>query len=418
MTRAVASLAAVIRDADWLTRERTLAYGRILFTITLATLVGWVAFSHGGLDPLGKPLGTDFLSFWAASRLALGGHPALAYDLARHAGAERAAFGGAPLGYAAFFYPPLFLLVCLPLGLVPYLPALAAWLGATGYACWRAIRAILGEARAGLVLPMLAFPGVFSTLGHGQNAFLTAALFGLGALLLDRRPILAGVCLGLLAFKPHLGLLIPIALVAGGRWKTVAAATLTVLAFAALSALAFGAETWRAFLAVSPLARAALEQDIVGPAKMTSAFAAVRLLHGGPALAYAAQAAFAGLAAVIVALTARARAGGLAEGAVLAAASLLASPFLLDYDLMILAVPMAWMVREAGRTGFLPWEKTVLFAAFVSPLVARMLAARFGLPLEPLVVLALLLAAARRAGAFGPVRAGPAPVAAVALARG
>lgn len=81
----------------------------------------------------------------------------------------------------------------------------------------------------------------------------------------------------------------------------------------------------------------------------------------------------------------------------LAAASLLASPFLLDYDLMILAVPMAWVVREAHRTGFLDWEKTILFAAFVSPLVARMFAARLGVSLEPFVVLALLVVTARRA---------------------
>jgi hypothetical protein len=291
----------------------------------------------------------------------------------------------------------MFLLVCLPLALVPYLPALAAWLGATGYACWRAIRAILGEAGVGLALPLLAFPGVFTTLGHGQNAFLTTGLFALAALSLDRRPILAGVFFGLLAFKPHLGLLIPVALVAAGRWRTFAAAACTVTAFAAASVLAFGVETWRAFFEVSSLARIALEQDMVGPAKMTSAFAAVRLLHGGLGAAYGVQAAVSLAAAAIVAVVARARAGGLAEGAVLAAASLLASPFLLDYDLMILAVPMAWVVREAHRTGFLDWEKTVLFAAFVSPLVARMLAARLGVSLEPFVVLALLGVTARRA---------------------
>lgn len=394
--RAILAVWTVLRDAEWLTAERARAYPRLLLGLIGAAVIGWVALSHAGLDRLGKPLGTDFLSFWAASKLALGGHPTAVYHLASHAAAERSAFPGAPIGYAAFFYPPLYLLVCLPLALLPYLPALIAWLGATGYACWRAVRGMLGEARAGLVAPVLAFPGVFSTLAHGQNAFLTTALFGFGALCLETRPLLAGVMFGALAFKPHLGLLIPIALIAGGRWKSVLAAAATVIAFAALTTLVFGPDIWRAFAAISPLARASLDQDLVGSEKMVSAFAAVRVLHGGIGLAYAVQAVVALIAAALVARLCWRRADPLAQGAALAAASLLASPFLLDYDLMIAAVPLAWLVREARRTGFMPWEKTVVFAAFVLPLVARTLAGSLELPVAPVVLLGLLVVVARR----------------------
>jgi alpha-1,2-mannosyltransferase len=388
---------SLFRDADWLTRERVRAYFWILFALTAAATVGWIALSHDGLDRLGKPLGTDFMSFWAASRIALSGHPALVYDPDVHAAAERAAFASAPVGYAAYFYPPLYLLLCLPLALMPYLGALAAWLGLSGALCWRAIRAILGEASVAPAVLLLAFPGVFSTLGHGQNAFLTTALLGFGVLALDRRPILAGVCFGLLAFKPHLGLLIPVCLVMSGRWRSVLAAGGTVILFAAVTTAVFGTETWRAFFAVSTLARQTLEQGLVDPAKMQSVFAAVRLVHGPLGLAYGLQAIAALGAAGVVAVASRARAGGLAEGAVLACATLLASPFLLDYDLMILAIPMAWIVREARRTGFFPWEKTALFAAFVLPLISRTVAARLGVPLGPPVILALLVVASRRA---------------------
>jgi hypothetical protein len=200
-----------LRDAAWLTPARTRAYVYLLGGVSLTVALGWIGLARDGLDLLGKPLGADFPSFWAASRLALSGAPSQVYDLAAHAAAERSAFGGHEVPYSAFFYPPTYLLICLPLGLLPYLAALAAWLGATGYGCWRVVRAWLSGSLRQWALPMLAFPGVLSTVGHGQNAFLTTALFGAAILTWDRRPVLSGVCFGLLTIKPQLGLMIPLA---------------------------------------------------------------------------------------------------------------------------------------------------------------------------------------------------------------
>jgi hypothetical protein len=391
---------ASLRDAPWLTPERARGYALVFLALFALAALGWVAASRGGLDPLGKPLGTDFQSFWTASQLALSGRPADAYDPAVHAAAQRAAFAGRDVGYAAFFYPPVYLLICLPLALLPYLPALAAWLAATGYAYWRMARALLGAGRT-LALPALALPAAFLNAGHGQNGFLTAALFGAGALALKRRPLLAGACFGALVFKPHLGLLIPLALALSGRWRAIAAATAVALALGLASLAVFGPETWGAFLAISPLARASLEQDLVGAEKMQSAFAAVRLLHGPVTAAYLAQGVFALFAAATVAVVARRTRDLDALGPVMAAAAVLATPFLLDYDLILLAVPLAWGLREGARTGFLPWEKTVLAAGFVLPLVSRLAAGAAGLPLAPAILTAVLLVTARRALATG-----------------
>jgi alpha-1,2-mannosyltransferase len=400
---------APIRDAAWLTRERARGYATILLVMLALASVGWIAASHGGLDPLGKPLGTDFLSFWAASRLALGGQPSLAYQAAAHAAAEQSVFPGHRLGYAAFFYPPTYLLVCLPLALLPYLASLGAWLGATGWACWKVVRGVLGEAAGGQVVLLLAFPGVFANIGHGQNGLLTTALFGGAALCLERRPIAAGIMIGLLSVKPHLGLLAPFALILAGRWRTAWAAAATALAALALAGSVFGPETMRAFLDASALARATLAHGLVGAQKMASAYAAVRLLGGGEAAAWAAQALTAGAAALLLARVCRARPGGLAEGVALASASLLATPFLLDYDLMILAIPMAWLAREARRTGFLPWEKAILVAGFVAPLAVRAIAVLTGLPTGPFILLAVLWAVERRVETSLPRTAVPAP---------
>jgi alpha-1,2-mannosyltransferase len=386
-----------LRNADWLTAERAQGYSRVLLFVNLAAVVAWAALSRGGLDLRGKPLGTDFISFYAASKLALSGHPNLVYDVASHLATQQAVFGGAPLGYTAFFYPPLFVLICLPLALVPYFPALAAWLAITSFACWRTICSLLGDAAKGLVIAMLAFPAVMMTILHGQNAFLSTALFGTGILWLDRRAALAGVSFGLLAFKPQLGLLIPVALIVTERWRAFLAAACTVAAFAAASLVVFGVTTWQSYLAASGLARAALEQDWIGAEKMQSAFAAVRLWHGSLAVAYSAQALVALVACAVLILVIRKRPGAAAEGATLATASLLASPFLLDYDLMILAIPLAWIVRAARQSRWLPWEKSAVFAVYVTPLLSRTIANYVGIPIGPPMIFAMLMIVARRA---------------------
>lgn len=386
-----------LREAPWLTADRALAWCHLLLgaTVLLPLLgAGWsLLFGGGVLDPFGRPLGTDFSSFYAASALALAGQPEAAWNTDLHRAAQYALTGELPVFYA-FFYPPPFLLLVLPLAAFPYPVALALWLGATGLLYWRAIRRLLPARVPGFVI--LAFPAVLVTLGHGQNAFLSAALFGFAALALDRRPVLAGACLGLLCFKPHLALLAPVALAAGGRWRAFGAAGATVALMLALSWLVAGQAAWQAFLAQAPLAAAALEQNMVGAEKMQSVFAALRLLGAGIGPAYAAQVIVALIAAVALAVAAR-RAEGVATVAALAAGAVLASPFLLDYDLLILAVPMAFIAAAAFRgDGFLPWEKAALAAAFLLPLLSRPLAMLAGIPVAPLVSGALFACVIRR----------------------
>jgi hypothetical protein len=388
-----------LRQADWLDASRAKAWRNILLVISLAGAALWIALSRGGVDLAGKALGTDFLSFYAASKLVLAGHPQAAYDVAAHRAAEISVFGR-DLGYAAFFYPPLFLLICTPLAAVPYMAALAGWLAATGGAFVASLRGWL-DRRLGW-RTVIAFPAVLMTLGHGQNAFLSAALIGAGAMWLEARPILAGVAFGLLAFKPHLGLLLPLILIAGRRWKTFAAACATVVAFAGASLAAFGPGAWQAFLANSALARATLEQGLVEPGKMVSAFAAVRVLGGPAPLAYAVQAAVALGAAAAAVRTIRCNPRSAAEGPLIIMASLLASPFLLDYDLALLAFPLAWLAGQGLNDGFRPWEKTVLLCAYVLPVVSRMLAMQAHLPVASVTLAALFAMILRRAATDAP----------------
>ncbi len=231
MTSSIGRAAAALADCAWLDAERARAYARILLALTVVGAAGWIALSPGGVDREGKPIGTDFVGFYTASRLALDGHPELAYDVGAHWAAQKALFGP-KLGYTAFFYPPPALLISLPLALAPYFWSLAAWLAATGYAFYRVLRLYLPSLDPAA---FLAFPAVFVNAAHGQNGFLSAALIGGGLFAMDRSPALAGVLLGAMAFKPHLALAIPFALVFARRWTTLIAAAATATAFAAAS---------------------------------------------------------------------------------------------------------------------------------------------------------------------------------------
>jgi len=382
-----------VRDCAWLDAGRARAYARILASVAIAVSLAWIALGSDGLDRRGEPLGGDFVSFWAAARLALEGQPERAYDIGAHWAQQKAMFGP-DVGYAAFFYPPPALLLYLPLGFAPYFVALSLWLGLGGYAAFQAARGFW----AGLdAVTFLAFPAVLVNVAHGQNGFVTTALIGGGLLALGRRPAVAGALLGAMVIKPHLALVLPFALVLSRRWTTLCAAAATSLALCALSLAAFGVSTWRSFLHGSSFARRALEENLIGYEKMQSVFAAARLLHGSVGIAWILQAASAGAAlAALFSLYRKGRPQS-GEAAAVVCAALLATPFLLDYDLMLLAIPMCWMTAEGLRRGFLPFEKAALAAVFLLPLISRSVAGTLGAPLAPFLIAALMGLVMRRA---------------------
>jgi len=382
-----------LRHADWLGAARARGYLRLLAALNVATLVFLLATSQGGVDRNGFLLGTDFLSFWTTGHMLHGGQAV--YDVAAHTAAQRAYFAQDGL-YTAFFYPPPFLLVCYPLGFLPYFPALGLWLLTTG-AAWFAV-ARLWLRRMGVTqpawLPFAAFPPVLICITHGQSAFLVAALLGAGALLVRERPWLAGACFGLATIKPQFGLLVPIVLLLTGEWRVIAAAGFAALAVASLATLSFGPSIWGDWYAVSGAAQAAMSEGAVGYAKMMSPFAAAMLLGASVMLATALQAVVSIAVAAGIARASWRRVYTPALGAAMLAGAPLATPFVLDYDMVLLAFPLTWLAAN----GFRPWEKLVFVLAFASAAFARPLAMELGLPIMPLVLGALFVVMLRRAG--------------------
>jgi hypothetical protein len=377
--------------APWLDEARVTGYARIFACLFFLATVVWIALSPGLVDPNGKPLGTDFMTVWSAGTLALAGEPAAAYDYARHFEVQRQALTwheGQDVPYFGWHYPPFFMLVAALLALLPYGAALAVWTAATLPAYLAAIRAIFPYRR--WLLFALAFPAVFVNLAHGQSGFLTAGLLGLGLVLLDKRPLVSGVLFGLLAYKPQLGLLLPLALIADRRWQAFIAAAVTTLTASLLSYVILGAETWRAFVSSVTLTRTfVLEQGAMGWEKMQSAFAAMRMLGAGVDTAYAVQAVVSlSVAGAVVWIWRRPVALPL-KGAALVTGTLLATPYVFDYDFTLLALPIAWLAVDGLRSGFRDWEKIGLFAAWLLPMVSRGIGS-LGVPIAPVVLLLFL----------------------------
>ncbi len=388
-----------LKHANWLDEARVRGYLRLLALLNLAALVWLIGTSAGGIDRNGYLLGTDFISFWAVGKVLLAGGSA--YDSAAHIAVQRTLYAGHS-GYTAFFYPPPFLLVCAPLGLVGYFPALAVWLAGTGAAFVAALRPWL-RALSGrqLVLVLAAFPAVQLTLTHGQTSFHAAALLGGGLwLAANGRKGWAGVLLGLAVIKPQFGLLVPLALLAAGEWRVIAAAAATALGFAAAATLAFGVEVWPAWYAASGTAQSAMAGGAIGFAKMQSVFAAARLAGAGTGLAYGLQALVAVPCAALVVHLFWRRGLSRESGAALLVAALLVTPFVLDYDLLLLAFPLAVLADQPR-----PWEKAAALAGFVLPALARPLALKTGIAIAPLVLLVLFALLLRRAHAGETTRA-------------
>jgi hypothetical protein len=369
---------------------------RLIAVIGLAVLLSEVVFLGGAFfqgffieDQTGHGIANDFVNVWAAGHLVLTGHAAQAYDWSIHHQVQEAAVGHAFEGAYRWHYPPPFLFAAALAAMLPFVPAGLAWLAATGLAYAAAIRGIIGH-RTGWLFA-LGFPGALWNVTAGQNGFLTTALMG-GALgLLERQPLLAGCCLGLLTYKPQFGVLFPLVLVATGRWRAFFAAAITAVSLAALSWVAFGSAPWLAMTQTLATAnRLVLTDGDMGWNKLQSLFGLVRALGGGETLAWVIQGGCAAAIAVAITWLWRSDAPFELKAAALAVGAVLVTPYVFTYDLATLAVPVAFLLRYALAHGFRRVEGPALVAAGV--LLLSYIVATTQVGLAASLIIALLFA--------------------------
>ena len=322
-------------------------------------------------DGVRRPFGDDFINFWSGPWLAVHERAREVYDFdAFHA--FQTSVVGSHIDTYNYSYPPVLLLLTLPLAFIPYVPALGVWLVATWYAFYRALKAASGE--GGLLLS-LATPALFVSAIGGQNGALTAALLCGGLVVLDRRPVVAGLLFGCLVYKPQLALMLPIALIAGRRWLTVVTTGATAVTLLAASVALFGMQCWFDYIHNLGILRAVALEDGTGVwHRAMSIFVFARRLGADLQTAYAAQAVFAVVAAIVVGRSWWRGDAAPVRNALVVMGTCLVTPYLQDYDLVMSAFVAVWL-KQAGET------KNVSPTMIESGMAAIMLAPFFAAPL-------------------------------------
>ena len=313
--------------------------GSALVAITLAAYVATIDWT-GSIPRDGTTLavGRDFLNLWMYGRAAVTSDPGQFYDPAAYHAALRSLLGMEFPGQN-WSYPPSVMLLAAPFGQLGYLAALACWT-LIGVAVFVAVaRKHVADWR--ILIPVLVSPAALFCLISGQSAFLTAAMLIASFAWLDRRPVAAGVLIGLLSIKPQLGILFPFMLMASGRWRVFTVAAVTALALVGITALLFGQQVWIDFIAKGLAVQGLVlsDPDRIATPFFPTVFLNLRGLDLPAAAAMSVQAIFSALAlgGVVWAFRFRKHADPALMLALFLACSAAASPYLLAYDLLPLS---------------------------------------------------------------------------------
>jgi arabinofuranan 3-O-arabinosyltransferase len=364
-----------------------------LFALAVANVVWLVTALLTGSwlwDAAGRFVSTDFLNVYAAGKLALEGAPVSAYDWSLHKQMEVRVIGYDFAGYYGWHYPPFYLFVAASLATLPYAVAHAGWSAVSFLPFVAAVRTVSGQ-NIGFLLALSA-PALVANVVIGQNGFLTATLIGFALVFLEKRPVLAGICLGLLTYKPHFGILFPIALIAAGYWRAFFAAGATAVVLALLSIWAYGIQPWLAFANWLPVtSNAFLSEGRAEIEKMQSVFALLRTLGATEWIAWSGQIALSSAIAVAIWIVWRRRDHAYElKAAALGLGVLLATPYIYLYDMVTITIPIAFLIGLGMSLGFLRFEIPAIAAAMLLVAIFPFVKLPVGL-LASLILAALIL---------------------------
>jgi alpha-1,2-mannosyltransferase len=388
---------------QWVRRDRVVAYSGFALLIYVVLLGLWAWSSHGFTASGEHRPGTDFSVFWVAAHAMLHGSPIQVYDYLQFGRLERLLAGNNQSGdFLPWLYPPMFLVLVTPLALLPLWPAFFTFVAASIAIYVAVVLRVsgLGAALSTVKLASfvtVAFPCVFVCATFGQNALLTAALAGFAVYSVDRKPVLAGILIGLLAAKPQMALLFPVVLIAARAWRVIAVAAVTAVLFTALSVLVCGPQSLHLFFASADLAREiTLEGNPSFWLASSAPFAVFRLAGLGLTQSYLAQACIAVVAAAVAChVWWRTHDVG-SRASILAVATLIANPYTWHYELTWLGIAVACMIASGLRRGWLRGEQTVLVLAWMLPLYEFLNRVGKWPQIGPVILLLMLLMIAQR----------------------
>ncbi len=405
----VVSLSA--RYAAWTAfQHRTILLCMAVFSFSAIFLISYlrIIFDQYSAQTPGHPASyVDFFALWSYAKIASTNGATELYDAATlHA--RQVGLGMEPAYEKPFPYPPMFLFLLWPLNFLPYDLGYLTWTAGTltvliwvlySY-CSRSVLCAVG---------VLLAPATAASIFAGQSGFLAASLLTAGLQLAKRQPILAGLLIGLLCYKPQLGLLVPVALASAGLWRTFGAACLTVLGMAVTATVLFGWKIWQAWIDMLPAYSYWFDHGPVMPTLMPTVSGNLRMMGCSLFIANAGQALTTFVVMVLVWLCYKHGPGRLATAALLAG-TFLATPHALFYDLPIVTAAMALFISERLETGatFSSYEVMALVLTMMLP--AFMLTNIFHIPVTVIPLILLFVAIVRRNEAGSGEPGGSSPI--------
>jgi arabinofuranan 3-O-arabinosyltransferase len=378
MRPATADIGGAAGRSKWLeiedmifTEPRVCFYGLgVIFAYTVS--LAWRAFKHQWFVlPDGNMRCVDFGWMWLSAKFAVSGEVNRIFNYSAFSAAQAAFYGPEScLHFNRFYYPPTFLFFTYPLGSMPYLIAAAAWITASLVLYEAAVYAIISR-RAAVIAAATPFY-VAVNIDFAHTGFLTAALFGLSLAFVERRPWVSGISLGLLTFKPHFGLLFPVALLASRNWRTLACAIATAVLLGLAAAIAFGYEGWASFIDALTDRSSNLGPDAEVELRLHSIFGLLHWVGASTGMAWGAQLAVSATATLATYLLWSKPIPYKMRAAALCVGSIMVSPYALFYDLCILSIAVAFLVKDGLSRGFLPGERILLLLCWSALFLVKM----------------------------------------------
>jgi len=347
--------------------------------------------------------GRDFANVWTGGHLVRDHLVTKLYDVAAYQAYQRQLFG--PIGRHSYSYPPVTFPIAAGLSYLPYLLALAVW-QASGIAFFIWAAKPWWPSRVGPAWLAVLTPAALLNIWAGHYGFFFGGLFLLGWRQIEfGRPILGGICFGLMLIKPQMAVLVPLSLALRRDWTAIGSGAVTVVVLVAGTTLAYGVQPWHDLLfATGPFLAQLINARGSFFGLMSTSAATAAFSVGAPFwLAMTIQAAFSAFALYVVVASAL-RKVPLREYALLTStATFLVLPYGFNYDMTVPVIGALYVMSATERSS-MDWR--LAFYGFIAPQLGMVLAAT-GVPLMPVMIAGLLYAQFRSANGGASQARGP-----------
>jgi len=377
--------------------HRLAAYSIFVFCFFVFLFTIYIIAERTEKNSQVSPFGVDFGVYYTAGQMVRSGETDDLYNIpVHHAALERIMDREMPF-YLPWMYPPTFLMIVTPFSFLPYTTALVVWLSITLALALFALFPLVPK-RKSLALLVVGFPGVLMNLRWGQNGFLNTALLGFGLYFLESNPVLAGLMFGLLTYKPQIALFAFLVLFISKKWRVLSWAVVFTVGFAILSGVLFGFDTWVQFVqSFSNSTSGLLDNNWLSIAKVQpSMFINLRLAGIIDSVNY--------IILGVIGLVVAGATGWVwhhtdriaLKAATMCAGTLLVIPYFLQYDLMILSIPLVLLSYDYIEYGRRPIDFLLLLAFWMTPLLDWLLVRWTDVHICPFILMALILSVVMR----------------------